>query len=279
MATITIENVLDLLYITPQDDTTKHEKLVRTGVNIIAQSDEKLYRPICARLGCKRTSNCIGHGCFCSGACYKYVLERVGGAGILLVGKKSGSPYMILGADHNEYEKYGYEVFAGKLEPNETPYQCAIRELEEESGMKILNKESLYNLLKISPTTIKPTMVKGGIFDKEKSKYFMLMAVNLESLVFDPLAMHIAWKVRLAKYTEQKEYSRDWTDIDRAALFKFDYPKDKKIETLEGDKLKVCDRDNWFLSQHHFMVNTRTLIESNCAGLKTYSIWNGDFHH
>jgi hypothetical protein len=254
--------------------------------NIIKQMDLPINLNICAKLGCQRMSNYMGNACFCSDECRDYVLQRVHGCGILLVGHSpiNKENYMILGG-YNENDDmsntdFVYETFSGKIEAGEDPYDCAIRELEEESGMQLLNKKELKAFLKISPAILRPAMIKGGIYDIEHSKYFMIIALNMEYMIFDNLQMRIAWFVRFCKIKNNiGNYTHDWIDIKTSGHFKLSLNgQNQALRLSDNAYCNVRDRDIYFINSKTFIDNCNILANNNVMGLSSMDAWNGKFH-
>lgn len=251
-------------------------------MNVIVQMNQKMEYNKCSRLGCNKISNSKGHACFCSDDCNNYVMERVTGCGILLIGSldpEKQQNYMILGG-YKDTDDYQYEIFSGKLDPNETIYDCAIRELEEESGMILENKRILNKLLRFSPAILRPTMIKGGIFDHKLSKYFMIIAVNMENKIFNIINMHLAWFIRNCKVKNNVGYSYVWVDLEVTEHFKLTcLNKNGEAELLlSGEFKKIRDRDQYFLNNEKFIKNCNILVNKKILGIETFKIWNDKFH-
>ncbi len=78
--------------------------------------------------------------------CFREVVEHRGGAAILAI--ENDCVYLVKQYRY-AYEKYLLEIPAGKLEIGEEPYSTALRELEEECGLKA---ESISDFGKVYPT-------------------------------------------------------------------------------------------------------------------------------
>lgn len=75
------------------------------------------------------------------------IVHHNGGAGVLIVNDKK--EVLLIKQFRYAYNEILYEIPAGKLEKGENPYEAALREMEEETGLK---SESLKSLGKIYPT-------------------------------------------------------------------------------------------------------------------------------
>ncbi|MCR5113248.1 MAG: NUDIX hydrolase [Acholeplasmatales bacterium] len=78
---------------------------------------------------------------------YREVVRHNGGAAILCITKDN--KVLLERQFRYPYDEVIYEIPAGKLEKGEDPYQAALRELEEETGLKA---ESLEHLTDVYPT-------------------------------------------------------------------------------------------------------------------------------
>lgn len=78
---------------------------------------------------------------------YREIVRHNGGAGILCFSDKG--EVLLIRQYRYAYDEVIYEIPAGKLEKNENPYDTAMRELEEETGLKAGKLEFLG---KIYPT-------------------------------------------------------------------------------------------------------------------------------
>jgi ADP-ribose pyrophosphatase len=72
---------------------------------------------------------------------YREIIRHNGGAGVLCI--TPDNKVLLIKQFRYAYDEIMYEIPAGKLEPNEDPKLAAIRELEEETGMKASNVELL----------------------------------------------------------------------------------------------------------------------------------------
>lgn len=78
---------------------------------------------------------------------FREVIRHNGGAAILYINDKD--EVLLIKQFRYPYNEIIYEIPAGKLEKNENPYDAAMRELEEETGIKA---KSLEHLIDIYPT-------------------------------------------------------------------------------------------------------------------------------
>jgi 8-oxo-dGTP diphosphatase len=122
----------------------------------------------------------------------------------------------------NDYHKGKWNGLGGKFEQGESPEECAIREIEEESGLKV-----------------KSVNMKGFItfplFDGKEDWYVFLFTTNdFEGKLIDSPEGNLAW-VPNDKLTELNLWDGDkyfipWLFQDKFFSAKFNYKDGKYID-------------------------------------------------
>jgi 8-oxo-dGTP diphosphatase len=124
----------------------------------------------------------------------------------------------------NDMHEGKWNGLGGKLEPGETPEECAIREIREESGL-----------------TVNTVLLKGFItfpnFDGVHSWYcFIFTAVGFEGEFIDSPEGRLEWidndKLKELNLWEGDRIFFDWLDQERFFSAKFIY-KDGKLISHE----------------------------------------------
>jgi 8-oxo-dGTP pyrophosphatase MutT (NUDIX family) len=85
-----------------------------------------------------------------------------------------------------ELQKGLYNFFGGKLEPNETPIECMVREFEEETGVK--TKQKLWRPL---GQYFRPNDFKVHVFYAESEKFNNVTTTTEESVWKCPKRMFL----------------------------------------------------------------------------------------
>jgi len=81
----------------------------------------------------------------------------------------------------NDMHAGKWNGLGGKLEPGETPEECAIREIYEESGLKVKN------------LTLKGIITFPGFYDQEDWYTFLFMINDFEGQLIDSPEGHLQW--------------------------------------------------------------------------------------
>jgi 8-oxo-dGTP diphosphatase len=130
--------------------------------------------------------------------------------------KQNNSTLMIYrDKKENDYHKGKWNGLGGKFDPGETPEECAIREIEEESGLRV-----------------KSVKMRGFItfplFDGKEDWYvFLFTADEFEGKLIDSPEGHLAWILN-NKLTEINLWDGDkifipWLFGDKFFSAKFNY--------------------------------------------------------
>jgi 8-oxo-dGTP diphosphatase len=122
----------------------------------------------------------------------------------------------------NDYHKGKWNGLGGKFEPGETPEECALREIEEESGLKV-----------------KSIKMKGFItfplFDEKDDWYvFLFTADKFEGKLIDSPEGNLKW-IPNEKLTEINLWAGDkifipWLFSDKFFSAKFNYKNGKFVD-------------------------------------------------
>lgn len=137
--------------------------------------------------------------------------------------KKTNSTLMIHRVKKaNDYHEGKWNGLGGKFEPGESPEECAIREIEEESGLKV-----------------KSVLMKGFItfpmFDGKEDWYvFLFTASEFSGTLIDSSEGNLAW-IKNDKLTELNLWDGDkhfipWLFKDGFFSAKFDYQNGKYLK-------------------------------------------------
>ena len=140
-----------------------------------------------------------------------------------VINKKNNSTLMIHRVKkENDYHHGKWNGLGGKFEPGESPEECAIREIKEESGL-----------------TVKDIVMKGLItfpmFDGKEDWYvFLFVTDNFEGELIDSNEGNLAW-IPNEKLTEINLWDGDkifipWLSQDKFFSAKFNYKDGRFID-------------------------------------------------
>lgn len=140
-----------------------------------------------------------------------------------LMDKQNNSTLMIYrNKKENDYHQGKWNGLGGKFNPGESPEECAIREIEEESGLKV-----------------KSVKMKGFItfplFDGKDDWYVFLFTSNdFEGKLIDSPEGHLEW-IKYNKLTEINLWEGDkifipWLFGDKFFSAKFNYEDGRFID-------------------------------------------------
>ena len=140
-----------------------------------------------------------------------------------VINKKNNSTLMIHRVKkENDYHHGKWNGLGGKFEPGESPEECAIREIKEESGL-----------------TVKDIVMKGLItfpmFDGKEDWYvFLFVTDNFEGELIDSNEGNLAW-IPNEKLTEINLWEGDkifipWLFQDKFFSAKFNYKDGRFID-------------------------------------------------
>jgi len=140
-----------------------------------------------------------------------------------VINKKNNSTLMIHRVKkENDYHHGKWNGLGGKFEPGESPEECAIREIKEESGL-----------------TVKDIVMKGLItfpmFDGKEDWYvFLFVTDNFEGEIIDSNEGNLAW-IPNEKLTEINLWEGDkifipWLFQDKFFSAKFNYKDGRFID-------------------------------------------------
>ena len=122
----------------------------------------------------------------------------------------------------NDYHEGKWNGLGGKFDPGESPEECAIREIEEESGLKV-----------------KSVTMKGFItfplFDGKEDWYVFLFTANeFEGKLIDSPEGHLEWipneKLIQINLWEGDKFFIPWLFEDRFFSAKFNYDAGKFVD-------------------------------------------------
>lgn len=140
-----------------------------------------------------------------------------------VINKKNNSTLMIHRVKkENDYHHGKWNGLGGKFEPGESPEECAIREIKEESGL-----------------TVKDIVMKGLItfpmFDGKEDWYvFLFVTDNFEGEIIDSNEGNLAWipneKLTKINLWEGDKIFIPWLFQDKFFSAKFNYKDGRFID-------------------------------------------------
>ena len=140
-----------------------------------------------------------------------------------VIDKKTNSTLMLHRVKkENDYHEGKWNGLGGKFDPGESPEECAIREIEEESGLKV-----------------KSVKMKGFItfplFDGKEDWYvFLFTADDFEGNLIESPEGNLAWisndKLTKLNLWDGDKYFIPWLFKDKFFSAKFNYKDGKYID-------------------------------------------------